>query len=270
MGDVQDVVDDLEGKSHVIAEPGQGPELGGGGVGTHAAEADGGTEERGGLAFVDVAELGSGNALPLALEVGNLTGDQLEGSGRPGEFEDDVVVTVAGADATEGGDFESLGEESVAGKDGNAFAKDLVAGETSAAVVVVVHRREVVVDEGVGVDTLDGTGEGHGQGGRAAASLGGGERQDGTEPLAPGEKGVAHGPMDGSRANGGTREQTVEGAVDFRAALGQVLPQREAGDHVGGRRSRRCWHAAFVRDVWAAGKKGILPFAPRRFLLYSH
>ncbi len=184
---------------------------------------------------MDVTELGDRDALAFTLQVGHLSGDQFEGTGRSGEFEDDVAVVVAGTDVAEGSHFESLGEERVAGEDGDAFAENLVAGETSAAVVIVVHRREVVVNQGVGVDALDGAGEGHGPGGLPAAGLRGGKRQDGAKPLAAGEQGVAHGPVDGSRACRGARQETVESAVDFGAAPGQVFRQREAGDSAGGR-----------------------------------
>ena len=56
--------------------------------------------------------------------------------------------------------FERDGEQRVAREDGDAFAEDLVRGRPAAAEVVVVHAREVVVDERVGVDALDGAGGG--------------------------------------------------------------------------------------------------------------
>ncbi len=38
LGDVQDVVDDLEGQPHVVTEFGQGLELGAGAIGAHASQ----------------------------------------------------------------------------------------------------------------------------------------------------------------------------------------------------------------------------------------
>ena len=43
----------------------------------------------------------------------------------------------------------------IAGQDRRAFVERLVAGRPAAAQVVVVHRRQVVVDQAVGVDQLD-------------------------------------------------------------------------------------------------------------------
>ena len=54
---------------------------------------------------------------------------------------------------------ERLGVEPVAGQDRDVLAVDLVVRRAAAAQVVVVHRREVVVDERVGVDELDRGGE---------------------------------------------------------------------------------------------------------------
>jgi hypothetical protein len=62
-----------------------------------------------------------------------------------------------------------------------------VARRLAAPQVIVVHRGEVVVDERVGVDHLDGGGERQYLLGRAADRLGGRQRQHGPDPLTPGE-----------------------------------------------------------------------------------
>ena len=54
---------------------------------------------------------------------------------------------------------ERLGVERVAGEDRDVLAERLVAGRAAATQVVVVHRRQVVVDQRVGVDQLDRRGE---------------------------------------------------------------------------------------------------------------
>ena len=55
--------------------------------------------------------------------------------------------------------MEGEGLEGVAGEDGDGFAEDFVAGGLAAAEVVVVEGGEVVVDEGVGVEHLQGCAE---------------------------------------------------------------------------------------------------------------
>ena len=53
---------------------------------------------------------------------------------------------------------EGLGQQAVADQDGHAVAEDDVRGRPAAPHRVVVHGRQVVVDERVGVDQLDGAG----------------------------------------------------------------------------------------------------------------
>ena len=48
-----------------------------------------------------------------------------------------------------------LGEQAVAGEDRHVLAEHHVRGRAAPAQVVVVHRRQVVVDQRVGVDQLD-------------------------------------------------------------------------------------------------------------------
>ena len=50
---------------------------------------------------------------------------------------------------------EGLRVEAVAGEDRHALAELHVAGRLAAAQLIVVHRRQVVVDQRVGVDQLD-------------------------------------------------------------------------------------------------------------------
>ena len=73
-----------------------------------------------------------------------------------------------------GQDCEGQGLEGVAGEDGGGLVEGLVAGRAAAAQVVVVHGREVVMDQGIGVDQLDGAGGAvHHLGGQADGPGGG-------------------------------------------------------------------------------------------------
>ncbi len=78
LGDVEDVVDDLESEADIVTEIGQGVELGGGAVGAHAAKANGAAEQGGGFPFVNVFELRSGNLFAFAFEIGDLSGNELQ------------------------------------------------------------------------------------------------------------------------------------------------------------------------------------------------
>src|SRR5882724_9190833 len=52
--------------------------------------------------------------------------------------------------------FESERQEGVASEDGNCFAEFFVASGLAATEVIVVQRRQVIVNQGVGVDEFDG------------------------------------------------------------------------------------------------------------------
>ena len=102
-----------------------------------------------------------------------------------------------------GDGLEGEGLEGVAGEDGDGFAEDDVAGGLAAAEVVVVEGGEVVVDEGVGVEHLEGCAEvGYAFGVTSAGACdhaGGFHAEDGAEAFAAGEDAVAHGAVDGVR-----------------------------------------------------------------------
>ena len=67
-----------------------------------------------------------------------------------------MATTVAGGGWELRDGLEGEGLEGVAGEDGGGFAEDDVAGGLAAAEVVVVESGKVVVDEGVGVEHLEG------------------------------------------------------------------------------------------------------------------
>ena len=88
--------------------------------------------------------------------------------------------------------LERPGLQGVASQNGCGFIKTLVCRGLATPQVVVVHRRQVVMHQGVGVQHLDrcghprGTGLGHGEYCRAL------HHQEGPEPLAATQCRVAH------------------------------------------------------------------------------
>ncbi len=120
---------------------------------------------------------------------------------------------------------ERLREQAVARENREAVAVDDVRGRPAPAQRVVVHRRQVVVHERVGVDHLD-----RARGGQCRAlapspargstrsghGFGGGERQAGPKALARPEQRVADGRGDdGGPAQAG--EHPLEGGLDLGA-----------------------------------------------------
>ena len=71
-----------------------------------------------------------------------------------------MISTVARAGHCEPGErLVGEGLERVSGEDGDGFAENDVAGGLAAAEIVVVERRQIVVDERIGVQHLDGCAE---------------------------------------------------------------------------------------------------------------
>ena len=103
-----------------------------------------------------------------------------------------------------------LREQSVAREDRHVLAERDVAGRLAAAELVVVHRREVVVDQRVGVDHLDRRGERKHLVRGATERLGGREREHRPDALAAGEQRVAHGLLEAGGAGLGGEAQALE------------------------------------------------------------
>ena len=99
---------------------------------------------------------------------------------------------------------ERFGLQTVAGQNGDAVAVHDVQRRPAAPQRVVVHGRQVVVDERVGVNQLDRAGGRQREVARGRVDgLRGRERQHGPQALAAGEHAVAHRLADERRAPGG-------------------------------------------------------------------
>ena len=214
MSDIENVVDDLEGETEIVSKVGKGFELSRSGVGGHGAKAEGGGEKRGGFVFVNTNQLRLVEIFAFAFEIEHLSSDEFFGSATDREFEEKLFEGIAFCRRGFGQDNEGLGEQGVAGENSHAFAIDLVRGWSATAQVVVVHRGKVVVHEGISMHDFHRTGRTEGVFSFTATGLGGGEGENGTESLAAGEYGVAHGLVNGPGAFGGTGEKGVQRIID--------------------------------------------------------
>ena len=256
LGHVEDVVDDLEGEAGFFAE---GAEAGDGIVSAsrcamfgyremsvaeaeEAAGDDAGGDEGSGFCAVDGFDEFGGGCDAFGFDVHDLSADH---AGREFGFEI-ADAAYAGADGERdfaedgyggggwggkcGDGLEGEGLEGVAGEDGGGFAEDDVAGGLAAAEVVVVEGGEVVVDEGVGVEHLEGCAEvgcACGDFVSAGDHAGGFHAEDGAEAFAAGEDAVAHGAVDGVREGVGRGQKAFEGCI------GELGAGVEQGFYVG-------------------------------------
>src|SRR5256885_16009634 len=103
---------------------------------------------------MNVTKIVEADFLTFRLEIGNLAGNQFATSRGDCYFAKQCERIVTMRRLRAGNDFERDSEQRVAGEDGNAVAKNFVTGGTPAAEIVVVHAREIVVDERIGVDAF--------------------------------------------------------------------------------------------------------------------
>ncbi len=214
---------------------------------------------------MDVFELARGNLFSFAFEVGDLAGDQLKGAGGPGQLEHQVPGVIARRGLGLDNNLKSLRQQSVARQNRDALAEHLVIGELAPAIVVIIHGRQVIVDQGVSMNALHGASHGQGGGGPASASGGGGEAQRRAQAFAAGEKGIPHGFVNGNRLARRRRKKPVQGGIHRLCAGGEETRHIERG-----RLSRvqntdfGCWHGRFLRKVLTRSKRRLGTILPTR------
>ena len=97
----------------------------------------------------------------FAFEIGDLAGDELSAARCGGEFAKNVAQSNNGASAWPAARISNaIVSRASPASTAIAFAENLVTSRPAAAEVVVVHARQIVVDERVGVDALDRAGGG--------------------------------------------------------------------------------------------------------------
>jgi len=106
-----------------------------------------------------------------------------------------------------------LGQQGVPRQDRQPLAENDMIRRPASPVIVVVHSRQVIVNQGVGMDHLQGTGAGKGIRPGAAYHLGGGQAEDGAEPLAARKEAVAGGVHYPFRHAGLRGEKAVQGLL---------------------------------------------------------
>src|ERR1700719_3006832 len=159
------------------------------------------------------------DGLAFGFHVSDLAANHsIDGAGGGRNFcEDGSAALRCGGRCTDG--FEGQRQESVASEDGDGFAEFLMASRFAAAEVIVVQRRQIIVDQGIGVDELDGA-SGMKRwchiAGEDARRL---ETKNGADPLSSGEDAVTHCRMDGRGWCGVGRQEPSESGIDGQAVF---------------------------------------------------
>ena len=158
-GSVQNVVSDLIGDAEVFAELVQGGGVRGVVGGGQRAEVQRGANERAGFAAVNGLQLRQGEGFAGRGHVAHLPANHPRPTGGVGKGLD-LRQPGRGRKRTVRQQRESKGVQRIPGEDGGGLIKSAVRAGTTTTQVVIVHRRQVVVNERVGVDGLNRAGGG--------------------------------------------------------------------------------------------------------------
>ena len=191
-GHVQDVVDDLEQQAEFVGERTERDRNLGLGAGIDDGASHGRCDQAAGLEQVDLTKRVSRFAAVVA-QVKELPADHSVDTRGRSEFGDDAESRRRPARLPLSDEADGLGEQRVARQDRRVLAERAVARRPPAAQVVVVHRRQVVVDQRVGVDQLKRGRCGKQFFGLVAQALAGRQAQHRPDALAARQQRVPHG-----------------------------------------------------------------------------
>ena len=223
---IEDVVGDLEGEADGFTKGGHSGPLGGGRPGGDGPQFATGADQGRRFAPVDPFQAGDGGGVlvdggALGVEVVLLATHHPPTAGGPGQTGYGRATQVRAG-------LEGQGLEGVPRENRRGFVEGLVAGRPTPAQVVIVHGRQVVVDQGVGVQQF------HRRQGRGAgpitATAGPGRRQHQgrAQAFSAREHAVPHGLMKPRRGLGGGRKPSVEGIISEAHGFAQ---QGSGGGH---------------------------------------
>lgn len=158
---------------------------------------------------------------PGAVHIEDLSADHARGTGGGGDGRQSLEHPPGGKILYGGGHKpEGVGQQGVARKDGGGFIEGLVAGGAATAQIVIIHRGQIVVDEGVRVDHFQRGGEGITASAlrpnRAAVD----RHSTGRRRLAAREEAVIHGFLESSLHGNGV-EAVLKIRLHLRAAFGE-------------------------------------------------
>ena len=161
-------------------------------------------------------------ALMLRDQVQHLAADHAVPAGRLGQRRHQLAADVGVLVGRRiGQHLEGEGQQPVAGQDGGRLVELAVAGRTAAPQFAIVHRRQIVVDQRIAVDHLDGRGDADGAVPVDAEKGGRLHHQEGAQPLAAVQAAIAHGVEHPRFGQVGGRQQRVDLDLDRLGDVGQ-------------------------------------------------
>ena len=135
-----------------------------------------------------------GRLARLGFEIERLAADHAAEPGGAGEHDDQIGAhRRIGMGRRVGDDVEGIGQQPVAGQNGGGLVEGLVDGGTATAQIVVVHRRQVVMDQRIAMDHFQRASRAENAFALDSEQPRGLRQQEGPQPLAAAERSIAHG-----------------------------------------------------------------------------
>ncbi len=260
---VEQIVGKLEGKADRRAEFGQPFAVGGRRAGNDRASLAGEADERAGLHRLQPDDACFVRPLALGFEVEGLAADHAAGAGGAGKRQHEGRAAFGRQHRRVVGDnVEGERQQRVAGKDRGRFVEGLVHRRLAATQVVVVHRRQVVMDQRIAVHAFERRRDAKRR--LAAGGKKGGTFQDQkrAEPLAAVQHAMAHGRHQAFRPRDFARQRArVEDLPQQRLDCGGAREKRGFEGHpvvfhhrrTGSRHSDIAQEALRLYAVWTGG-----------------
>ena len=223
---VQNVIDDLIGETDIAAESGQGGALGVRGFDHRQGQLKGAGDKRAGLHSLHPRN--STQIIAHAQQIDHLAARHPLGAGGHRQPSDQLgahgpIRVGVGM----GEDFKGGGLQGVAGQDGGGLVVGLVHRGPAAAHVVVVHAGQVVVNQAVGVDQLQGAGGAQHRTLRQVEEAPRLQSEKGPQTFAGAQRRVAHGLGEPRLGAVGPRQQFVQRHGDQVGGLRNSAAQRD-------------------------------------------
>ena len=141
------------------------------------------------------------------------------------------------------GNFKCLREQRVTGENRNALAEDFVIREFASAIIVVVHRWQIVVHQRIGMDAFDGAGERKCVGRPSTTGRRRRENEGGAHSFAAGKQRVTHRLVDGDGLGGFRGQKLVERGIYGSRAGCEEGVEAELASFCGRNEPFGCGHA---------------------------
>ena len=191
-------------------------------------------DQRTGFRSMNIVQMRRIDPLALGLEVGDLPADHpVEGSrGRRQltEHADPPRGVAPRVRRCIGEDLERQRKQGITGQDRHGLAELLVTGRPPASVVVIVERRQIVVNQRVRMDQFQRAGEPFDSRRLPGGGFRGRDTENRSDALAAGEQAVAHRAVDRFRIAVLRRQSLLESGVDPSALVREIAVEGHAPD----------------------------------------